>query len=172
MVRVQTRSGARSRPRRSGAAARRARRVVVSLVPLALTAIAAGCGGTSYTKRDFIARADAICASAVRQARALAPQSGLAATAGAVLPVVESEAAQLRALRRPGGSAGDRAALDRYYAALGQAVQNYRDLAGAAKRGDTQGATTAEAALRANPISSLASSYGLRSCGAPGATSA
>jgi hypothetical protein len=125
-------------------------------IVLAVVASVAACGGAAYTKRDFIARADAICSSALRQTRALAPGTGLARYAAAVLPIVRSEAAQLRDLRRPPGDAHDQTTLTRYYAALGQVVQDYRELAAAAARGDDQGVASAEAALRASPAASLA----------------
>jgi hypothetical protein len=131
----------------------------------------AGCGG-SYTKSDFVARADAICASALRQTRSIDPTNALGQYVAAVLPIVQSEATQLRALKRPAQDARDKAALSRYLGALAQEVQNYRKLAVAAKRGDGQGVTDAEAALRASPAASLASGYGLRACGTPGATTA
>jgi hypothetical protein len=148
---------------------------------LTLAALVAGCG-TAHTKRDFIARADAICSGALRQARSIAPQSSangatqqpsaLARYLAEVLPVVQSEAAELRALPRPTQDARDRSALASYLRALAQVVQHYQELASAAKRGDAQGIAGAEAALRASPVNSLAASYGLRSCGTPGATSA
>ena len=140
----------------------------------------AGCGGSGYTKSDFVARADAICAGAVRQTRSIAPpgpaqagsgqDSALAAYLGSVVPVLESEASQLRGLRRPPGNAGELATLDRWYSALAQSVLQYRELAAAARRGDDQSVADAEAALGASPVYSLAASYGLRSCGTPGAT--
>jgi hypothetical protein len=143
--------------------------------------VPAACGG-SYTKRDFIARADAICASSLRDARAIGPQSpgGAAGASNAalsgfiakLLPVVETEASQLRALPRPPQSARDRATLDRWIAALAQEVDEYRQLAMAAKRGDVQGVASAEATLRASPAAALATTYGLRACGTPGGTSA
>jgi hypothetical protein len=149
---------------------------------LTLTTLVAGCGGSSYTRRDFVARADAICTSAVRQTRSIAPPSftrpaarqlsALADYLAAVLPVVQSEAAQLRALRRPTHDAPAGATLGRYLAAVAQAASDYRALAAAAKRGDAQGVASAEAALRASPVASLAAGYGLRSCGVPGATGA
>jgi hypothetical protein len=142
----------------------------IAAVLVAAAAIA-GCG-SSYTKSDFIARADAICASALRQTRSIAPTSALGEYVAAVLPVVESEATQLRALKSPPQDAGDKAALAKYLGALAQEVANYRRLGAAAKRGDGQGVTNAEAALRASPAASLATSYGLRACGTPGATSA
>jgi hypothetical protein len=149
---------------------------------LALAAVLPGCGAGSYTKTDFVARADAICTSAVRQTRSIAapsfnrPAAGqlsaLADYLAAVLPIVQSEAAQLRALRRPTQDAPAGATLARYLASVAQAASDYRALAAAAKRGDAQGVANAEAALRASPVASLATGYGLRSCGVPGATGA
>jgi hypothetical protein len=138
---------------------------------MATVVLIAGCG-SSYTKSDFIARADAICASALRQTRSIAPTSVLGEYVAAVLPVVESEATQLRALKSPPQNARDKAALAKYFGALAQELENYRKLGVAAKRGDGQGVTNAEAALRASPAASLATRYGLRACGTPGATSA
>jgi hypothetical protein len=145
-----------------------------------LVLVLAGCGGSGYTKSDFIARADAICAGAVRQTRSIAPpgaaQAGsgqdgaLAAYLSNVVPVLENEASQLRALRRPPGNAGELATLNRWYSALAQSVMHYKELAAAARRGDDQSVADAEAALGASPVYSLAASYGLRSCGTPGAT--
>ena len=145
------------------------RLAAIAAVLVAAAAIA-GCG-SSYTKSDFIARADAICASSLRQTRSIAP-SALGEYVAAVLPIVESEATQLRALKSPPQDARDQAALAKYFGALTQEVEDYRKLGAAAKRGDAQGVTDAEAALRASPATSLATAYGLRSCGTPGATSA
>ncbi len=149
---------------------------------LALAALLPGCGASSYPKRDFVARADAICTSAVRQTRSIAAPSftrpaarqlsALAGYLGAVLPIVQSEAAQLRALRRPTQDASAERTLARYLAAVAQTASDYRALAAAAKRSDAQGVANAEAALRASPVASLAARYGLRSCGIPGATGA
>ena len=146
---------------------------------LTLAALLAGCG-SSNTNRDFVARADAICASAVRETRSIAAPSfshaaaqqltALADYLASVLPIVQSEAAQLRALRRPTEDVRARATLARYLAALAQAAGDYGALAAAARRGDAQGVASAEAALRASPVASLAASAGLRSCGIPGAT--
>jgi hypothetical protein len=143
---------------------------------LALAAIAAGCGGSSYTKSDFVARADAICTSTLRQARALAPPASTSGAAlsdylGKLVPLVDSEANQLRALKRPADTAHDGATLTAYFAALGHVVAAYRQLRAAAARGDDQTVTDVEAALNANPVDSLAASYGLKTCGTPGSTS-
>jgi hypothetical protein len=149
---------------------------------LVLAVVLSACGGSGYTKSDFIARADAICAGAVRQTRSIAPpgvaQAGsgqdraLAAYLGSVVPVLESEASQLRALRRPPGNDGELATLNRWYTALAQSVVYYKQLAAAATSGDDQSVADAEAALGASQVYSLAASYGMRSCGTPGATTA
>ena len=146
---------------------------------LAVVTLLAGCGGSSYTKGDFVARADAICTSTLRQTRALAPPSStsqpggaLAVYLGQLVPLVQSEANQLRALKRPSDGARDSGTLTAYYKALAQIVANYRQLEAAAKRGDTQTVTDVEATLRASPIAALAASYGLQTCGTPGSTTA
>ena len=121
---------------------------------LALTVVVSACGGGGYTKTDFVARADAICTSTLRQTRALTPPAStsqpggaLAAYLGQLVPLVQSEAHQLRALKRPRQGSGLRHA-DAYFAALAQIVANYRQLeaaAGAAtrrryrRRGDASG---------------------------------
>jgi hypothetical protein len=140
--------------------------------------LVAGCGGSSYTKSDFVARANAICTSTLRQTRALTPSAStsqpggtLAAYLGQLVPLVQSEADQLRSLKRPPDSAHDSATLTAYLGALAQIVANYRQLEAAAKRGDTQTVTDVEATLRASPAAGLAASYGLQSCGTPGSTS-
>ena len=144
---------------------------------LALAAVVAACGGSSYTKSDFIARADAICTDTLRQARALAPPASSSGAAlsdylGKLVPLVDSEANQLRALKRPADTTHDGATLTAYFAALGQVVAAYRQLRAAAARSDDQTVTNVEAALNANPVDSLAASYGLKTCGTPGSTSA
>ena len=132
--------------------------------------LVAGCGGSSYTKQDFVTRANAICAGALRQARSIAPGTALPTYLDHFVPILESEASQLQALRKPPGSASDRAALDRYLAALQQTVTEYRQLAAAASSGDQDAVSNAEAALGASQVYSLATSYGLSSCGTPGST--
>lgn len=147
-------------------------------VAMAVAFLVAACGG-SYTKQDFIARANGICTSAVRQTRAIAPAVGapqsnraLAAYLSQALPIVQAEAKQLRALRLPPGSAGEKAALARYFAALRSQVAAVKQLRNAAARGDAQGVAAARAALGANAATSLAAKYGLHACGTPGGTAA
>jgi hypothetical protein len=138
-----------------------------------MVALLAACG--SYTKHDFIASADAICASTVPATRAGAPPSArglsaLAAYLGKLLPILRAEEKEIHALKRPAESARDGATLASYMRALSQSVSAFEQLASAAKAGDRQTVASAEAALRTSPVGSLASSYGLRSCGTPGAT--
>ena len=141
------------------------------MLAIAATAvIAAGCGGSSYTKHDFIVRADAICANTLRQTRSIASGSALSTYLSAYVPLLESEQTQLRALRRPPGTAHDQATLERYFAALSQTVAEYRHLAAAAKAGDDQAVANAESALGSSQVYSLATSYGMSSCGTPGST--
>lgn len=140
---------------------------------LSLAGLLAACGST-YTKGDFAARANGICTNAVRDIRSLAAPStgggGLRALSqyiGKVLPIVQSEASQIRALRRP---SGDQTALNHYLSAQAEVVAQYRRLAAAAKRGDAQGVADAEAKLQASPVTTLAAQYGLHDCGTPGST--
>ena len=153
------------------------RRIVAALI-VGGALLLAGCG--TYTKADFVASANAICASTVRATRAVAPPSftsskaqqlsALAGYLGKVSPIVQSEAKQIRALRHPSESARNNAALARYLSALSQVASEYQTLAAAAKQGDAQAVSSAEAALRVIPIASSAQSYGLPSCATPGAT--
>lgn len=146
-------------------------RLPLIAVLAATSAMAAACGGGSYTKRDFVVRADAICASELRQARSIGSGKALSAYLAAYVPVLQAEESQLEALRRPPGPARDRAALERYFTALSQAVAEYRQLAASVKTGDNQGVANAEAVLGASRVYSLATAYGLGSCGTPSSTS-
>jgi hypothetical protein len=139
-----------------------------------------GCG--AYTKRDFIARADAICTTTVRATRLIAPPSfghagpeqlrALAGYTAKVLPLVQDEAKQLAGLPRPqGGAAADRTTLTTFLGAFDALAGDYRSLETAASRADAAGVARAEAALAVSPVGSLAGRYGLRSCGTAGATS-
>jgi hypothetical protein len=143
-------------------------------------AVLVGCG--SYTKHDFIARADAICASTVRQTRLIPPPSftnvpaqrlrALAGYVAQVLPLVRTEATQLRSLRKPSQSAAERASLTSFLAAFAAVVGDYQNLVTATSAGDSAGVARAEASLTASPVAALAARYGLRSCAAPSSTSA
>jgi hypothetical protein len=150
------------------------RRLEAIVAILSLAALLAACG-SKYTKSDFIARADGICTNAVREIRSLNSPSAtggrelhaLSQYLAKVLPIVQAEASQVRALKRP---SGDQATLDRYLSAQAEVVAEYRRLAAAAKRGDEQAVATAEATLQASPVTALAAQYGLHDCGTPGGT--
>jgi len=152
---------------------------LVTALALTCAGALAACGA-AYTKQDYIARADAICASAVRDARAVPPPvltgtgsqqlAGLAQYLTTVLPIYESEARQLRGLKLPQETSSSKVALQRFLAALSAATAELRGLARAARGKDAQGVAVAEAGLRANTADPLAASYGFKSCGTPGAT--
>lgn len=155
-----------------------ARVVAVVLAAVTMALAMAGCG--SYTKADFTARADAICASSLRALRSLAPPSftaagvaqarSLATYLDHALPIVQSEAKQLRALRRPAGDARQRALLGRYLNALSADVSAYERLARAAASGEPRSIAHVEGTLASSNAAALATAYGILSCGAPGAT--
>jgi hypothetical protein len=141
--------------------------VALALVALAVVTLGA-CGSAAVTREDVIARGDAICSSALRSIRATAPPAqgagSLAALASylqRVLPIVDKEAAELRALPRP---ASGRATLKRYIAAVTGSAAEYGALAAAAARGDRSASDAALAALRADQASALALQYGLTQC--------
>ncbi len=145
---------------------------------LALAAVSlavAGCGSSAVTKKDYIARANAICSTAVRDVRNVTPPS---TTGGASLPelgrylegvspIVAAEAKQLRAIPHP---KADRALLARYLTAVGATASQYRALADAARAHDRQAMNAATAALLANPAAGLARRYGLADCAGAAAT--
>ena len=155
------------------------RAATVPVVAIALAGLLAGCGG-ALTKRDFSARADAICATTLRQIRAVPPPSfsggsaqrlsSMAGYLSRVEPLVKSEAAQIRHLPRPGGSDRQRQALARYLSALTLAADEYGAMAVASRRHAANAVAEAETALAANPLTSLAAGYGLGSCTGAGPT--
>ncbi len=155
-------------------------RIVGPISAIGALVLLTGCAG--LTKADFIARADAICADSVRATRLIAPPAfaeagsgaldGLAAYASKVLPLVASEAGQLRALPRPQGNAKDSAALAGFLDAFSGVAADYGSLETAATKGDAPGVARAEGALGTSRVSTFARAYGLRSCGSAGATTA
>jgi hypothetical protein len=148
------------------------------LAALALTVAAlalSACGSSGESKQDFIARADAICNNATRDLRNVAAPAtsgtvtlrALAKYLAAVVPIVATEAKQLKALPRP---AADEAALRRYLAAVTATAAHYKGLAVAARTGDQQAISSATAALQADSSSRLAAAYGLKECAGPTGT--
>jgi hypothetical protein len=146
----------------------------------ALAALAAGCitatacGGHPVTKKDVIARGNAICAGALRDIRALpSPAAAGASTAGLakylqqVVPIVDKEIAGLRALPRP---ARDLAVLQRYLAAMTGIDSQYRALLAAARSGDSTAVSARLSTLAGSPAAGLASRYGLTQCASASGT--
>jgi hypothetical protein len=149
------------------------RRPAVAAVAASCLAVTA-CGGHTVTKQDVVARANAICFNTLIAVRSVAPPSGeidsptaLAGYLRTVLPIIEKEASDTRALPRP---AKDRAVLDRYVAAVAAGAKLYRSLAADAKRGDSGAVSSDLAALRDSPGPALAAQYGLTRCNASAGT--
>ena len=156
---------------RTGNAGRRSAALALAVTTVVLSA----CGSSGESKKDFIARANAICNNTTRDVATVpAPSTSgtvtlpaLARYLGAVAPIVASEAKQLKALPRP---TGDEATLRRYLAAVAATAAHYKALADAARGGDRQAMGAATAALRANPAPRLAAAYGLTECTGPAGT--
>jgi hypothetical protein len=147
----------------------RPRATTSALLAAVLAAAAiAGCGGHSATRRDVIARADAICFNAQQAVRSVAsPSAGAADTKALatyfdkVTPIVAKEARQLAALPRPEQR---RATLNHYVAAVDASVAQYRAAARAAAAGDHGGVTQALARLQSGGATRYARAYGLAQC--------
>ncbi|HEX3977473.1 MAG TPA: hypothetical protein VHW96_14495 [Solirubrobacteraceae bacterium] len=149
------------------------RRLAPATIAAACLAIT-GCGGHTVTKQDVVARANGICINALRAARSLpAPAGGtgspaaLAAYLQQLVPIVQKQASQTRALPRP---ARDRVILNRYVAAVTAGANQYRALEIAAKKGDSAAVAQGLAALRTSPAPALAAQYGLTRCNASAGT--
>jgi hypothetical protein len=145
------------------------RRLGGALIAAACLAVTA-CGGHAATKKDVVARANGICITALRSMREVPPPAGttgLADYLAKVLPIVEKEAKDTRALPRP---AQDHAVLDRYVADVTAPATQYRTLATAARNGDDTAVSQGLAALRASPAPALAAEYGLTRCNASAGT--
>jgi hypothetical protein len=131
-------------------------------------ALIAGCGGHAATRKDVIARANAICFGAQQAVRSI-PSPGAAATDTKALaayfdkvtPIVAKEASQLAALPRPKQRQG---ALNRYVDAVDASVGDYRAAGRAATAGDAGGVNQALAKLGSNRATRYARDYGLTQC--------
>ncbi len=138
-----------------------------ALLAIVATAVTiAGCGGHSATRKDVIARANAICFTAQQAARSVtSPGAGdtkaLAAYFAKVVPIVAKEARQLAALPRPEPR---RATLNHYVAAVGASVADYRAAAKAATAGNASEVTQALARLQSTDATRYAQAYGLNQC--------
>jgi hypothetical protein len=152
----------------------RFRRAAATLAACLVAVALAACGGSSATKKDVIARANAICSSAVSSVRAVVPPAKGAGSGTALAgyfkqlePIVAKEVSQLGKLPRP---STDKAVLDRYIDSVTKAGNVYRQLAAAAKRDDIQSVAKYLSALRASPAQSLARQYGMSQCAAAAGT--
>jgi hypothetical protein len=141
-------------------------RALLLLATVATAATIAACGGHSDTRKDVIARANAICFSAQQAARSVtSPNAGdtkaLATYFKKVVPIVAKEARQLAALPRPKQR---QAALNQYVDAVGASVADYRAAARAAAGGDEGGVTQALARVQSTEATRFARAYGLDQC--------
>ena len=137
--------------------------------------VLAGCGAGGPTQKAVIARGNAICETALRDARAVpAPAStgtielrALVGYLAKIQVIVNHEVAQLEALPRPGA---DATTLDQYLAAMRAARTEFGQLLAAARAGDQAKAVRIQAELSASPATGLARRYGLIQCSGSGAT--
>ena len=144
------------------------RRVAATLAACLVAVSATACGGSSATKKDVIARGNAICSNALSSVRAVVPPpkgstSGTALSGyfQRLLPIVNKEVSQLRKLPRP---STDKAVLNRYIDAITKAGATYKQLVAAAQRNDITSVAKDLSALRASPAQSLAQRYGMSQC--------
>lgn len=151
------------------------RRIAATLSASLIAVIATACGSSSPTKKDVIARGNAICSAAVSSARAVVPPAtgtgsgtALAGYFKQLQPIVAKEVSQLRKLPRP---STDKALLDRYINSVTQAGDVYQRLVSAAKRNDINGVAKYLGELRASPARSLALHYGMSQCASAAGTS-
>jgi hypothetical protein len=153
--------------------------IYVFFVTASVGVLLAGCG-SSYTKADFVHRANGICLSTTRAERLLTPpefsgtdaqkQQSVSAYLARVSGLVRTEAGRLRALPTPPGRPPELKLLNRWLAAVRASASGLQVL-GAAEKGGNRGAiTAATAALAALPVVTLASRYGAKDCAGPGAT--
>jgi hypothetical protein len=144
-----------------------------------VSVIAAGCG-SSYTKADFVQRADGICTATTRVIRSLKPPEFAASSALQrrssvayfvhAASIVDKEARQLSSLAVPPETAAQRRVRRRWLASVQASAAQLKALAKATGTGDTSGVTAANQKLAANPVVELAAQYGAHACAGPGAT--
>jgi hypothetical protein len=151
------------------------RRIAATLAACLVAVVATACGSSSPTKKDVIARGNAICSSAVSSVRAVVPPAKGASSGTALAgyfkqlePIVAKEVSQLRKLPRP---SSDKAVLTRYIDSVTKAGNVYKQLVSAAQRNDIPGVAKYLGALRASPAQSLAQQYGMSQCAAAAGTS-
>lgn len=131
---------------------------------LAITA----CGGSTVSRKDVIARADRICSTALTRLRTVTPPSrapaaltSMSAYVGRILPIVDTELAQLRKLPQP--DSGGRL-LRAYIRSVATTAGQYRALARAAASGEQDRVDTALTTLSTSSAGSDAAAFGLTTC--------
>lgn len=135
------------------------------------------CGSSGTSKADYVKQADAICAKGDAQIKAVpmplltgAPATilkNLGTYVDRVLPVAQHVIGQLKALKQP---SADKAVLQRYYAALDDAVARLGKLSVAAHQGDAKAVQSGAQALNSAQPDTLARQYGFKRCGGTGGT--
>jgi hypothetical protein len=149
------------------------------IVSVLAAVLVAGCG-SSYTRADFIQRADGICTGTTRAVRLLKPpqfgqasvqqQRSSGAYFGHAASLVKSEARRLSALPVPPETGAQRRVRVQWLAAVHDSAAALQALAEATSKGDTAATTAANQRLAANPVVRLAARYGAHACAGPGAT--
>ena len=149
----------------------------MSLVVLAAVVLA-GCG-SSYTRADFIRRADGICLTTTRAVRSLPPprftgttqqRRSLGAYLMRLAPLVQAEARRLAALPKPPDGPGRRRLLARWLAAVRVSGDELAQLGAATGTGRAGAVARISGELASAPVVRLARRYGARACSGPGAT--
>ncbi len=140
---------------------------------LALAVVPAGCG-SSFTRHDYVLRAEGICDSTLRSLRLLRPavstgthRDRIAAVAGYLeraLPLERQELRKLEDLPKPEQTRAQARALERYLVALEDSVDELGALSAAARAGNAEMFAAAESTLAGERLPSLAAAYGLRAC--------
>lgn len=152
---------------------------VTGCITAVLAVALAGCG-SSYTRRDFVQRADGICLATTRAVRSL-PSPAFTGTAeqqrrslgrylARVAPLVQKQARRLSALPRPPGGSHEQKSIGRWLTAAHESADLLAHLAYVARTGDASAVADADAQLAAVPVVHLAANVGARSCAGPGAT--
>jgi hypothetical protein len=144
-----------------------------------VSVVAAGCG-SSYTKADFIQRADGICTATTRVIRSLKPPQFAASSVlqrrssvayfVQAASIVNKEARQLSSLAVPPETAAQRRVRRHWLASVQASAAELKALAKATGTGDASAVTAADQKLAANPVVTLAAQYGAHACAGPGAT--
>jgi hypothetical protein len=144
----------------------RATAVVAGLLALTLAGCGGGGGGGRLSRDAYVTKADAICASYVKQrARLPAPTSieAVPAYADGALPLLDAGLKDLRRLRPP---AEMEDGVSAWLKALGDGRNALDDLRTAAKAGDNTKARElgSKAAQIHSHVAALAGSLGLTAC--------